>query len=1757
VAGELDGLDDARAGSGRPDPGAGAAGPAAAPALAAEDRPAAVGFRPSSQADLAPAGERAKVAANLAALRLLGELQAEDRSPTAGELAVLARWAGWGATSGVFDPARDEYEPARAELRELVGEDGYRAAERTTLNAHYTDAGLVRVIWDAIEALGLADTAGRVLEPGCGAGVFLGMAPAAARELVGVELDPSTAAIAAALYPGARVRTESFADSRLPANHFDLVIGNVPFADVVLHDRLHNPGRHSLHNHFILKSLALTRPGGVVAVITSHWTMDATNPAARREMAALADLVTAVRLPGSAHLRAAGTTVVSDLLVLRRRAPDEPPADATGWETTAAIAHPADGTPVPVNRYFLDHPELVIGELGTRPGRFGPELAVTYSGPDHLALRDRLQATLPHPDDGAALFGPAVTAAAAPALALPDAAPDLAEGHLAGDTAAGFTVVVDGQLRPHPVPASQARELAALLGLRDSTMALLNAEAGSAEDSDLIGQLRTQLGVRYDDYKSRYGPINRVSTRRTGRTDPETGQERLARIRPPQGGFRSDPHSPAVYALEHYDAATDTAEKASIFTERVVAPRPARLGADTAEDAVAICLDTHGRVELAEVARLLGSTEPEARAALGRLVFDDPVNPDRLIPAAEYLSGNVRVKLTEAMAAAAAAGDDRYAANVAALVDVQPADLSPAEISVRLGAAWIPAEVVQLFLSELLDDRSVMVENPGGSTWAVRGNHHTVLAATTYGTERVSAISLAQSLLEQRPIRVVDETPDGKRIPNLTETIAAQEKAGELQERFADWIWEDPDRAIVLSRRYNDTFNAIVLRSYDGAQRQFPGLAITVQLREHQVAAVVRMLSEPTVLLGHEVGAGKTLEMIVGCMELRRLGLRTKPAVVVPNHMLEQFSREWMQAYPQAKILAAGSEDLPRDRRRLFVARIATGNWDAVILSRSAFERLPLSPELQQAYLDSQLDGLRLQLQNSQGGAGLTVKRLQGQLLRAEERIKKLTDTDRDPAISFEHTGIDYLCIDEAHGYKNLQLASNIPGVAIEGSQRASDLDMKMHYLRARHGERIACFATATPIANSVAEAYVMQRYLSPDILAAAGLTDFDTWAATFGEVTTQLELSPDGSRYRMHSRFAKFRNVPELLRMWHLTADIKTAEDLNLPTPAIAGGRAQTIVVPPSEELAIFMRSLAGRADAVQARRVDPTVDNMLKVATHGRMAALDLRLLPPEILHGLLAEEAAADTGKLTAAADRIAAIHHTNADRVYPGHARPGALQLVFCDLGTPTGHGWNAYAELRDLLADRGLPAGSVRFIHEARNDREKGELFEAARSGRIAVLIGSTEKMGVGTNVQRRAIAEHHLDCPWRPADLAQRDGRILRQGNLNAEVQLLRYVTEASFDSYLWQTVERKAGFIGQVMRGRLDVREIEDIGDTALSYAEVKALASGDPRILEKATVDAEKVRLERLHRAWSRTQRTLESTISSAGTREAILTAQVARLDQALGRRVETRGEAFAMAIAGRTYTSRADAATALAGELAGINPTYRDVDARVVARLGGQEVTAAGRRFPDPHVLLELAGAPRSGLTVNLDEAAQTRPLGLITRLENRVAGISTTLAEVQHDLHRLHTERDRASAELGQPFPHADALIAVTARAAQLEHELTEQATRDHATTAADQRWREVIGVLPDGQRIIADPRWPDLVDALTQLQQAGYDPQTNLARLANTPLDDEHPAADLHDRALRDYQQAAPADPFAAALGLAPMDLPPSLDQAAVSPSIGR
>ena len=1626
-------------------------------------------FRPRGQDHLAPSGAVSRIRANLAALRALRALQRERRPATGAEQAELARWSGWGAVPEVFDATRQDLAWARAELAKLLTPEELAAAARNTLNAHYTGADLVQAIWAGVQQLGF--TGGRVLEPGCGSGNFIGFAPGGA-QVTGVELEPVTAQIAAVLYPGAEVRNESFAGTRAPEGSFDLVVGNVPFGSIRLADRRHNQGGHSIHNHFIVKSLHLIRPGGLAAVLTSRYTMDARNPAARREIEALADLAGAVRLPSGAHQRAAGTRVVTDLLILRRREPGREPDTAAVWEQARMIG--LDGAQVPVNEYFLDHPENVLGELAAVHGAYrADDLVVTAVGDTGPALAAALDRIAGSARARRLTWAPAAgTGPGAPLPAAPDGnSARQPDGFLQSHADGTFTRIADGQAEPFPVPRRQAGELRQLLGLRDAATALLEAEAASPDDTPELEQLRRELGRRYDAYARAHGPVNRFSWRHTGRTDPGTGEEKLARLRPAQGGFRTDPFAPVVQALEEFDPVSQRAAKAAIFTRRVVAPRNPRLGADTPADALAICLDLCGEVRLAGIARLLGVDEDQARRDLGTLVFELP-GTGRLVPAAEYLSGNVRDKLKAAQAAAAE--DPRFAVNAEELTKVLPVDLTPAEISARLGAAWIDASFVRQFLREILDDPGLKVEHPGGQVWTVKGNRHTVLATSTWGTSRYPAPHLAQAVLEQRRIEVRDKIGEDVWVLNMDETLAAQEKAAELAERFSEWAWQNPARAAELAAAYNEKLNSLVLRNYDDTELSLPGLALNFEPRSHQVAAVARIIHEPAVGLFHEVGAGKTAEMAMGAMELRRLGLARKPAIVVPNHMLEQFGREFLQLYPQARVMIAQREDLQASRRRLFVARCATGDWDAVILSRSALERIPMSAAAQQAYLNRELERMREQIQRSREGDGLTVKRLEAALLRAEERLKAKLDAARDPGITFEATGIDYLFVDEAHGYKNLQTPSNIPDAAIDGSMRASDLDMKISYLRERNGRRVVTFATATPIANSVTEAFVMQHYLRPDLLESAGIEDFDAWAATFGQTVTQIEMAPEGgSSFRQKTRFAKFTNVPEMLRMWHVSADIKTGQDLNLPTPALArraadGQRApETVVVQPCDELLAYVAELGERADKIRSRAVSPEEDNMLKVSGDGRRAALDMRLIGQPMTI----------PGKIEAAASRIAAIWEAHRDDTYQSaddHGEPvrGSLQLVFCDLGTP-GDGWNIYSELRSQLAARGLPRAAIRFVHEARTDRDKGELFAACRAGSVAVLIGSTEKMGVGTNVQARAVALHHLDCPWRPADVAQREGRILRQGNLNDEVQVLRYVTEHSFDGYMWQTVERKARFIAQVMRGRLDVREIEDIGDAALSYNEVKALATGNPLLMEKAEADAELTRLERAERAHHRNRDALRYKIVSAEKRIDRLIALISDIDTAVACRRDIRGDAFTMTIEGIPYSKRNHAGRQLLQLLDREVTTltgsgHPRIEARL-GHLGGFDLTTSTCRvLGTTQLTMALDGAPESEIRLTAADLAETDPAGLVIRLENRLTGLESLKTRTVAEIDRLRIEAARAREDTEKPFPQSGQLAEARDRFRRIEEQLKEAAAAQqqdyHGPTVAATGVRNAPGRL---------------------------------------------------------------------------------------------
>ncbi len=1584
----------------------------------------------------------------------------------------------------MFDDAKPDWAAERTELRELLDDDAWNAARRTTINAHYTGPDVVEAMWRAVGQLGVSS--GRVLEPGCGSGMFIGAAPDDI-DMVGIELDATTAAISQAIYPAATVRKESFADTRFPNGHFDAAIGNVPFSDTSLYDPRHNAGGHSMHNHFILKSLDLTRPGGLVAVLTSSYTLDAQNPAARREMHSKADLVGAMRLPAGTHRRSAGTDVITDLLILRRRVDGEAP-QPFNWELSDLTD--VDGKQVRLNSYFVEHPQRMLGSVSVETNQWGRD-TVTVTADDLSRLGEQLRQALGVVVDNAKADGLTATSpdptqqAERPVLE----ATQLWDGTIV-ENGKTFLTARDGQLEPLAVPATQAGELRVLLQLRDQTRQLLELESTTlAEEADFSAE-RAALRSVYDGYVAKYGPINRFTTRATGKMvdvvddlgdpviDPETGEpERkpgIARIQPPvMRLLRRDPFGPLVKALERFDEETQTATPASVLAGRVVARTHQKMGADTPSEAIAIALDHRGRVTVEHVAELLGVDQQTARNALGTLVYDDPAT-GTIVPAAEYLSGNVRIKLDQARAAATT--DPRFDVNVQALTEVLPAPLQISEIQARLGAVWISPAIHTQFVQELLGDRYAVVENPLPGEWKVKASDHGVRATKEWGTSRQPASKIIESLLSQVPITIKDAHRDGDRVTytlNAIETEAAREKGERIQERFEAWVWEDPERATALAAEFNTRFNSIVLRDYSpaGEHLTLPGLATSITLRPHQRTAVARMLNEPAVGLFHQVGAGKTLEMIVGATELRRLGLIRKPMIVVPNHMLEQFSREWLQAYPRASVLAAGSSDLTKDQRREFIARAAANDWDGIVITQSAFKSIGVSRDVKADYIREEIDLLESALNDAGSSGGATVKKIEDAKQKREEDLKKALAVPHDPGLTFEAMGVDYLVVDEAHMYKNLTVPSKIPGAGkAKGSNAAIDLHMKLGYLRSRHGERVATLATATPLPNSISEAYVMQRYLRPDQLEAAGLTSFDGWAATFAETVSSIEVSPTG-QFRLKSRFSKFQNVPELLRMFHVFADVKTADDLNLPTPEIAARRSdgkrevETVVVDPTPELMDYVRSLGDRAERIAARAVTPDEDNMLKISSDGRAAALDMRLIDPD----------SAPTGKtkIEAVADRVADVWNRTRDNEYRldnGEPSPvrGGLQLVFSDLGTPKDQGWSAYGELKRQLVERGMPGNSIRYIHEAKSDAEKSAMFAAARAGHIAVLIGSTQKMGVGTNVQDRVTALHHVDCPWRPADVEQRDGRAIRQGNQNPEVEMYRYVVERSFDAYMWQIVTQKATFIAQVMRGRLDSREIEDVGDTVLSTNETRALASGNPLILEQAEADTAWQKLHRQEIAHQREQNALYGAVDHARAQIATKSAVVDQLEHATTRTTNTTGDRFHMTIGDRLYTSRTEAAGALLGWVN--EHTWDWIRSELtLGAVGGHDIRIRVQRdFGELKAYVSLADVPLSGSTLTPADIG----LGDIRTLENKTTNITRNLDRTRDEITALAATIDEITPRLGQAFPKADALAVARERLDQVNQQIAKLSTQDRDTTA-----HETLVDAPGRPPAATSPRQP--------------------------------------------------------------------------------
>lgn len=1487
----------------------------------AESGSALTAFAIRNQADLAPSGQRAKISANLAALRLLNDLTTTGRPATPADQQVLARYSGWGHSPQVFDEAKlGDWAAYRADLQALLTPEAFAAARLTTLNAHYTSQEVISAVWQAAQDLGFAG--GRVLEPGCGIGNFVGAMPAslsATTSVVGVELDPTTAAIAGHLYPNAEIRAEGFEVTNLPPDSFDLAIGNVPFGKIVLHDPKHNRNGHSIHNHFIVKSLAFAKPGAVLAVVTSRYTLDARNPSARREMAEHADLLGAVRLPETAFRANAGTDAVTDILFLRKRHAHEQPFDQSWISTTRldlsdAAAEPdaPEAEPVHINRYFADNPSHVLGTFAVEHGMHNA-MILTVKPVDAGPLASQIAAAVGEIVDTARANdrlwnagGTAVITAGDQPVASPTTAPAaIKDGAFYLDADGTIRISRHGYGEPAPVPDREKGEVALLIRLRDAVHEVLDIQsrdttpvllpspsAGEGEDmatgdgaAETAGETEVpawhaaqqRLNSLYDQYKATYGLINRYFVVNRGQDDD--GEDVVARRYPRFGGFRRDPDFASVMALELFDDETQDAEKAAIFSKRVLnAPRVIR-GADDAHGALLAVLEEVGRVDLPRMASLLGTSEDSVIAELKGAIYKDPAldaaGKPAWVTADAYLSGNVRQKLQTAEAAAME--EPAYSENVLALQKVQPRDLAPREIKARLGSSWIPASDVQEFAAEILNSPATRVGYAAATNswtvWAPRDVQRSVAARTEWGTRRRDALTLLEDALSGRPTEVFDKDPDGTRRKNAKATLAACEKREKIEEHFGRWIWQDAERAARLAAEYNTLFNATVLRSFDGSHLSLPGLSTALTPREHQRNVVWRICQDGNTLMAHTVGAGKTLASIMASQEERRLGLTRKPAFAVPNHMLEQFAREFKQAYPAARLLIADKEAVSTRYRKEFVARCAVGDWDAVIFTHSTFAKIPVSPESAAGFIQEQVDDLEQAIRaaaDDEGGR-LTVKRLEAVKKNYEERLKGLLDAeDKDDGISFEMTGIDRIYVDELHLFKNLPFQTSRSGVSAPASKRAEDLYLKKEILEGRTPGRSLVGMTGTPIANRVAEMYVMQKFFDKRGLQARGIAHFDAWAANFGQDVTSIELSPDGASFRMNTRFAKYVNVPELLVHFRQFTDVQTADMLNLPVPDLLDGKPKVIAIPATPLQKAYIDSIKERIERIRSGDVEPTEDNMLKVTSDGRKAAADMQLL------GFPAEMSG---DKSATVGENIARIYHETKDRQFPiwGGTRMsphvGALQLVFCDLGTPKADGsFSMYDAITETAIANGVPADRIRYIHDYGTDEAKARLFKDCRAGRVSVLFGSTEKMGVGTNVQDRLAALHNVDCPWRPVDIEQRNGRMIRQGNLHKDlgvpVEIIIYGTEGTFDVYMWQTAQRKQEFIAQVMKGNLEQREIEEIDGQALSYAEAKAILTGNPILMQKAGVDAEVAKLDRAYRNHEDDQMTLRRTVSWSRT-------------------------------------------------------------------------------------------------------------------------------------------------------------------------------------------------------------------------------------------------------------------------------------------------
>ena len=1559
--------------------------------------------------DLGVGGPKQKFARNIEAIRTLFKLEEEHRGATAEEQQVLSQYVGWGGLADAFDPNKENWSAEYTHLKELLSEDEYAAARASTLNAHYTSPTVIRGIYDAVERMGFRS--GNILEPSMGVGNFFGMLPDTMQDsrLYGVELDSITGRIAKKLYPQADITVAGF-ETTDRRDFYDLAVGNVPFGNYKVNDKAYNKLGFSIHNYFFAKAIDQVRPGGVVAFVTSRYTMDSKDSTARKHMAERADLLGAIRLPNNAFRANAGTDVVSDIIFLQKR--DRPIDHEPDW---VQLGKTEDG--FAINQYFVDHPEMVLGNLELESTQYGHDLTVAPI--EGAVLADQLAEAVQHIEGNY--------------TAVEIAAPDVADAEAqrktlpADPTVKNFSyTVVDGEIYYRENSIMTQIELsdnakgrvAGMVELRQIVNELIQQQLNDFPDEDIKAS-QAKLNAAYDAFTAKYGLIN---------------DKKNARL------FDDDSSYYLLCSLENLDENKNLKSKADMFTKRTIRPERVVTSVDTPSEALAVSIGEHGKVDLPYMAELLGTPGEYRRITteLSGVIFKDPAadadDPEAgWQPADEYLSGNVRNKLR--MAQLAAESHPEFKINVEALTKAQPRELEASEIDIRLGATWLDPDIIQKFMTETFQipyylRHAVKVRySPYTAEWRVEGKTATgrgdIISSETYGTSRANAYKILEETLNLKDVRIYDTIEDAegkpKRVLNKRETMLAQQKQQVIKDAFANWVWQDPQRRIALVKQYNELFNSTRPREYDGSHIKFVGMNPEITLREHQRNAIAHVLYGGNTLLAHEVGAGKTYEMAASAMEAKRLGLCQKSLFVVPNHLTEQWASEFLNLYPNAKLLVARRKDFETANRKKFCARIATGDYDAVIIGHSQFERIPLSFERQERIIQEQIYETLAAINELKVHAGenFSIKQMEKTRKTLETKLEKLrSDERKDDVITFEQLGVDRLFVDESHFYKNLFLTTkmrNVAGLSTSEAQKSSDMFGKCRYLDEITGGRGVVFATGTPVSNSMTELYTVMRYLQYSTLQQKKLTHFDCWASTFGETTTAIELAPEGTGYRARTRFAKFFNLPELMSMFKEVADIKTSDQLHLPVPV---AKFETVVAKPSEIQKEMVQELSKRAAEIHSGAVDASVDNMLCVTNDGRKIGLDVRLMNP-----MLPDD---PNSKLNVCVQNVLKIWEEGKEQKL--------TQLLFCDLSTPKNDGnFNVYDDIRKKLIAAGVPENEIEFIHNADTEAKKAALFSKVRSGDVRVLLGSTAKMGAGTNVQSRLVAVHHLDVGWKPSDMTQRNGRIIRQGNMNKEVKVFNYVTEGTFDSYLFQTLENKQRFISQIMTSKSPVRSCEDVDEQALSYAEIKALCAGNPLIKEKMDLDVQVAKLKVLKADHQSQKFRLQDKLLTKFPADIQETnAHIAGLKadaQLAAAHPQGKEEFCGMTIRGVTYDEKKTAGERLVLACSELP----NAEEKVIGSYRGFELSLRFDTFRTEYQAL-LKGQRKYTVPLGTD------PLGNIIRLDNSLNNFPERITAAENELDTLHQQQAAAQIEVEKPFPQEEELAEKSARLAELNAQL---------------------------------------------------------------------------------------------------------------------